>query len=105
MTQRVAFNPTETPVVVDDEGHTIAGLDWRDVDTNSPQVKDAVESGRLVWPELPQFDVSGSAQDVLDRVGDDPVKAQAAIVAEQAQDKPRSTLLADLQKITEKGND
>ena len=42
----------------------------------------------------------GSAKDVLDWVGSDPDRARAAETAERAKDKPRSTLLADLGKIT-----
>lgn len=43
----------------------------------------------------------GSAKDVLDWVGDDPERAQAALDAEAAKDKPRSTLQADLKKIAD----
>lgn len=42
----------------------------------------------------------GSAKDVLDWVGSDPGRALAAAEAERARDKPRSTLLADLDKVT-----
>lgn len=41
----------------------------------------------------------GSAKDILDWVGADASRAQSAIEAEQARDKPRSTLLAELAKI------
>jgi hypothetical protein len=41
----------------------------------------------------------GSAKDVLDWVDNDPDKAKSAAEAERVRDKPRSTLLADLDKI------
>lgn len=41
----------------------------------------------------------GTAAEVLAWVGDDPDKAGAALVAESARDKPRSTLIAALEKL------
>lgn len=41
----------------------------------------------------------GSANDVLAWVGDDPARAALAVEAEQKRDKPRSTLVAALEKI------
>lgn len=40
-----------------------------------------------------------TAEQVLERVGDDPDKAKAELEAEQAKDKPRKTLVADLERI------
>lgn len=48
MAKRVAFNPTESPVVIDDKGHSIAGLDRGEVDSTSDVVKQAIDGGRLV---------------------------------------------------------
>lgn len=45
------------------------------------------------------FDVTGTADEVLERVGDDPAKAQAALDAENASDKPRKTLVEKLSTI------
>lgn len=42
----------------------------------------------------------GTVEEVLDRVGDDPAAAQAALDAEQAKEKPRATLVEKLQAIT-----
>lgn len=42
----------------------------------------------------------GTANEVLDWVGDDPARAQQALAAEQARDKPRSTLIAKLEAVT-----
>lgn len=44
----------------------------------------------------------GSAAEVLDWVGDDADRAGAALVVETARDKPRSTLIASLEKLTGK---
>lgn len=112
MAQRVAFNPTESPVVYDDDGHSVAGLERVEVDSTSSVVKQAIEAGRLLYVDDgsrgDDFDVSGSARAVLDRVGDDPEKAQAAIAAENGSENPRPTLLTQLGRIAaqadEKGN-
>lgn len=45
----------------------------------------------------------GSADAVLAWVGGDPVRASRAREAEQGRDRPRSTLLAQLDKVTEDG--
>lgn len=56
-------------------------------------------------PDGPVVDVAGdgvpdgSAKDVLAWVDGDPERATAAWDAEQARDKPRATLLADLTKL------
>lgn len=44
-------------------------------------------------------DVSGTAADVLAAVGNDADRARAALDAERASDKPRSTLMAKLEGI------
>lgn len=44
-------------------------------------------------------------KEVLDEVGDDPVKAQAALDAENATEKPRKTLVAALTKVAETAPD
>lgn len=46
-----------------------------------------------------QAALEGTVADVLDWVGDDPVRAQAALDAEKAKDAPRSTLMASLEKL------
>lgn len=55
-------------------------------------------------PEDPQeppeeLDINGTAADVLAWVGDDPERAETALEQEQAKDKPRSTLVKQLEKI------
>lgn len=50
----------------------------------------------------PPADVpDGTAKDVLDWVGDDPDRARQALDAEQGREKPRSTLVATLTRLTE----
>jgi len=51
MVKKVAFNGTESPVVIDDEGHSLAGLERGEVDTTSDAVKGAIATGQLVWAE------------------------------------------------------
>lgn len=46
-----------------------------------------------------ELDISGTANDVLEWVGDDPQRAAEARAAEAAKDKPRSTLLQKLDTI------
>ena len=100
MVQRVAFNTTESPVVIDDEGHAIPGLERAEVDSASAVVKQALSAGRLVWVESGEdFDLSGSAEDVLNRVGNDPDKARAALKAENASESPRTSLLTKLGRV------
>lgn len=51
-------------------------------------------------PEVPaELDIEASAATVLAWVGDDPERAAEALAAEQAKDKPRSTLVPQLEKI------
>jgi hypothetical protein len=47
-----------------------------------------------------ELDISGTAADVLEWVGDDPHRAAEAHAAESAQDKPRVTLLKKLDAIS-----
>jgi hypothetical protein len=47
-----------------------------------------------------ELDISGTANDVLEWVGDDPHRAAEARAAESAKDKPRSTLMQKLDNIT-----
>lgn len=52
-------------------------------------------------PEEPpaELDIDGTAADVLAWVGEDPDRADEALAAEQAKDKPRSTLVKQLEKL------
>lgn len=68
-----------------------------------------VERGLVPVPEDSEADTSddsevpdGTTQDVLDWVGDDSDRAQQALDAEQARDTPRTTLVAELERRTER---
>jgi hypothetical protein len=52
-------------------------------------------------PEQPpaELDIDGTAADVLAWVGEDLERAAEALAAEQAKDKPRSTLVKQLEKL------
>lgn len=52
-------------------------------------------------PQVPpaELDITANAADVLAWVGEDPERAAEALEAEQAKDKPRSTLVAALTKL------
>jgi hypothetical protein len=46
----------------------------------------------------------GTSAEVMEWVGDDPQKAQAALDKEQSHERPRSGLSEDLQEVIDKGN-
>jgi len=46
----------------------------------------------------------GTSAEVMEWVGDDPQKAQAALDKEQSHEKPRSGLSEDLQEVIDKAN-
>lgn len=50
-----------------------------------------------------ELNIEATAADVLDWVGDDPERAAEALAAEQAKDKPRSTLVKQLEKLADSG--
>lgn len=60
-------------------------------------LSEELDARRQADPEL----VAGSVKSVLDEVGSDPVRARAAIIAEESKDKPRSTLVTQLQAIVD----
>jgi hypothetical protein len=52
-------------------------------------------------PDDEPLPADGTAADILAWVGDDPERAELALEAEQAKDKPRSTLVKQLEKLAE----
>lgn len=59
-------------------------------------------AGHEPEPELPvELDIEASASSVLAWVGEDPERAAEALAAEQAKEKPRSTLVKALEKLAE----
>lgn len=65
------------------------------------------DSGETVEDDLDpgELDIDATAADVLDWVGDDPDRAAEALAAEQAKDKPRSTLVKALEKVASQDED
>jgi hypothetical protein len=100
------FNYGVHPLKKDDEvsGELAAYL----VSTHSP-VEPLDDDARALLegfqeePESPaspvDLDIDGTAADVLSWVGEDPGRAAEALAAEQAKDKPRSTLVKQLEKL------
>lgn len=52
-----------------------------------------------------ELDIDANAADVLAWVGDDPERAEEALASEQAKDKPRSTLVKQLEKLADAGDE
>ncbi|MGW0626429.1 hypothetical protein [Streptomyces sp. NPDC002758] len=50
-----------------------------------------------------ELDINANAADVLAWAGEDPERAAEALAAEQAKDKPRSTLVKQLEKLAGSG--
>jgi hypothetical protein len=66
------------------------------VDDEARALLEAPQEGSAPPAEL---DIDGTAADVLAWVGEDPDRAEEALAAEQAKDKPRSTLVKQLEKL------
>ena len=66
-----------------------------------------VESGEADAEPTPagELDIDATAADILEWVGDDPDRAAEALAAEQAKDKPRSTLVKALEKAASHDED
>jgi hypothetical protein len=62
MTYKLAYNPTDGPVVIDTAGRMIGGREWGAADTTDEFAKTATEQGRLVLPDPPG---KGSSADAL----------------------------------------
>jgi len=77
------------------------------VSTHSPVEPLDDEAAALLEPpkeEPPaELDIDGTAADVLAWVGEDPERAAVALEAEQAKEKPRSTLVKQLEKLAAAG--
>lgn len=68
MTLELAYNTTDSPVLVDEQGYLIGGRSWGAVDTTDPIGSAELDAGRIV---LADEDAVGGASDNAD--------AQAAI--------------------------
>lgn len=49
MATRYAYNTSPGPVVIDAQGHTIAGRSWANVHDDTAEVRHAFTLGQLVW--------------------------------------------------------
>lgn len=67
---RLAFNPTDSPVLIDDDGHTLPGGEWGPALTTESAVKAALEAGQLVWSQDPSDDADPAAVAASKRVAD-----------------------------------
>lgn len=72
----------------------VTGQDPASVDRDGDGYEDGPDGAALI---------DGTVDEVEDRVGDDPAKAQAALDAENAKDKPRTGLVATLERIVADG--
>jgi hypothetical protein len=68
-----------------------AATDWRTAQTAPEPPEPAGPDGEL--------DIDATAADILAWVGEDPDRASEALAPEQAKDKPRSTLVKQLEKL------
>jgi hypothetical protein len=75
------------------------------VDDEARALLEAPQEGSAPAADAPptELDIDGTAADVLAWVGEDPDRAGEALEAEQAKDKPRSTLLRQLEKLAGSG--
>lgn len=73
---------------------------WRPADASEPEEAEEGDDA----PPL-ELDIDATAAEVLAWVGDDPERAAEALEAEQAKDKPRSTLVKSLEKLAEPDED
>lgn len=64
--------------------------------TGAPVVEQTDTTGDVTGDGVPD----GTAKDVLDWVGSDQGRAARALEAERGRDKPRSTLIADLERLS-----
>ena len=83
---RAAFNPTDRPVVVDDEGRTLAGRAWGPVVEAAPEVRAARERGELTFVDRPKGDddLDPAAAAVFDAVDELNAAPDAEAIAEAA---------------------
>lgn len=61
MTLKLAFNTTDTPVLVDAQGYTIGGRSWGVVDSTDEQAQAEYAAGRLIDADEDALAGSGNA--------------------------------------------
>lgn len=65
-----AKNTTDGPVVIDDDGHTLGGGEWGQVDPDAHRVQDLVAAGFLVVTDHGPEDAPASAATAGEAAGD-----------------------------------
>lgn len=73
------------------------------IDLDQPHNARLVVDGRLVVLASNDGETPTTVEQILDQVGQDPEKAQAALLLEQASAKPRKTLVEPLEAIVAAG--
>lgn len=78
MALRPAHNPSDQPIVIDEDGHTLGGGEWGAVDPNEPSVLAAVAGGSLVIPDDLGPSPSDAAKAAADAAGKQPKRPAAS---------------------------
>ncbi|MBB4985030.1 hypothetical protein [Streptomyces nymphaeiformis] len=77
---------------------------WRPAADDPAEPEDPAEE-ELEAPADDELDIDATAADILSWVGDDPDRAEEALAAENAKDKPRSTLVKQLERLAGGGEE
>lgn len=104
-----AYNPGDSPVVVDDDGRTVGGREWSPVLTTEDRVKEAFADGRLVKVNPPEGDdtltpearTAFEATEELERVRREAEPAQVADAAADVGATPTRSARRAQQKAEE----
>ncbi|MFG3488552.1 hypothetical protein [Streptomyces sp. NPDC047972] len=78
---------------------------WRPAVDEPADSKEIEKEGPEEESDDGELDIDATAADVLGWVGDDPDRAEEALAAETAKDKPRSTLVKQLERIAGDGEE
>lgn len=74
-------------------------------DSEETEEEDPEEEPEPEDPDGDELDIDATAADVLGWVGDDPDRAEEALAAERDKDKPRSTLVKQLERLAGAGEE
>lgn len=68
MAYRLAYNTSDSPLLIDDEGHVLGGREWGAVNDKLDQARDAVRAGTLRFVDELGEDADPAATAAMDRV-------------------------------------
>lgn len=85
MTYVLAYNPTDSPVVIDTAGRVLGGREWGPVDTTDAAAKEAFDAERLLQPEAPAKGSSGPAADATKAAAELTKRAESFGTADKEQ--------------------